>query len=175
MLSESMIKRLNTQLTLEQFSSNLYLQMSAWCDHKGYSGSAEFLKVHAAEEAMHMQKLFTYIGECGALPVLGVIEAPQSQYKDLSDVFEQTLAHEKVITKAINDIVATAFEEKDFSTFQFLQWYVAEQHEEENLFQTIVDKIKIIGLDGKGIYFLDKEIKKLIAAPASSASEPSSN
>jgi len=62
---------------------------------------------------------------------------------------------------------ASALAEQDFSTFQFLQWYVAEQHEEERLFKGILDKIGIIGLDGKGIYFLDKEIRKLAGSEKS--------
>ena len=176
MLSSTMTDRLNTQINLEFYSSNLYLQMAAWCDHKGYSGCAGFLKQHAGEEMLHMQKLFTYVTETGGLPVLGSIDAPPAQFGDLGDVFRKTLEHERFITSKINDLVASAFEEKDFSSFQFLQWYVAEQHEEEALFQSIVDKIQIIGLDGKGIYFLDKEIGKLTAQRATSTTttaEPS--
>ncbi len=173
MLSQTMTDRLNRQINLEFYSSNLYLQMAAWCDHKGYAGCAGFLKQHAAEEMMHMQKLFGYVSETGGLPLVGAVEAPPAEFADLGDVFRKTLEHERFITGKINDVVAAAFEEKDFSSFQFLQWYVAEQHEEEALFQGIVDKIEIIGLDGKGIYFLDKEIAKLAqnraAAPTADA------
>ena len=169
MLSQSMIDKLNAQITLEHYSANLYLQMSAWCDHKGYTGCAAFLKQHAAEEMMHMHKLFAYVSETGGLAVLGAIDAPPTQYEDLGAVFEMTLAHEREITQAINTLAAAALAEQDFSTFNFLQWYVAEQHEEEALFMGIVDKINIIGLDGKGIYYLDKEIRKLMAAPTAAA------
>jgi ferritin len=169
MLSKTMTERLNGQINLEFYSSNLYLQMAAWCDHKGYAGCASFLKQHATEEMMHMQKLFSYVSETGGLPLLGAVEAPPAQFEDLGDVFKKTLEHERFITGKINDVVAVAFEEKDFSSFQFLQWYVAEQHEEEALFQGIVDKIAIIGLDGRGIYFLDKEIGKLAQTRAAGA------
>lgn len=169
MLSQSMTDRLNKQINLEFYSSNLYLQMAAWCDHKGYLGCGAFLKQHASEEMVHMQKLFDYVTQTGALPLLGAIDSPTAGFANLKEVFEKTLEHERHITQRINDLVAAAFEEKDFSTFQFLQWYVAEQHEEEALFQGIVDKIGIIGLDGRGIYFLDKEIKKLAVAKAAGA------
>ena len=76
MLSPAMIDRLNKQINLEQYSSNLYLQMSAWCDHQGYTGSAAFLKEHAAEELTHMHKLFDYVSETGALATLGAVAAP---------------------------------------------------------------------------------------------------
>jgi ferritin len=166
MLSKSIVEKLNAQINLEQYSSNLYLQMSAWCEDKGYEGCGEFLRVHAAEESMHMHKLFQYVIEAGAMPVLGAIEAPPIAYESLADVFEKTYKHELMVTKSINNLVDAAFTEKDFSTFQFLQWYVGEQHEEEHLFQTILDKIRIIGIEGKGIYFLDKEIRKLAAPKA---------
>lgn len=161
MLKPAMTDRLNSQIRLEQYSSNLYLQMSAWCDHQGYTGSASFLREHAAEELLHMHKLFDYVCETGAAAVLGAIDAPPSSYKSLAEVFELTYKHELSITASINQLVAAALAEQDFSTFQFLQWYVSEQHEEERLFKSILDKIAVIGLDGKGIYFLDKEIRKL--------------
>ena len=108
-----------------------------------------------------MNKLFDYVCETGALAKIGALEAPQSEFKSLGEVFEVTYKHELTITAAINQLVASALAEQDFSTFQFLQWYVSEQHEEERLFKSILDKIAVIGLDGKGIYFLDKEIRKL--------------
>ena len=89
------------------------------------------------------------------------LAAPPATFKSLAEVFKMTYEHELSITKSINALVASALAEQDFATFQFLQWYVSEQHEEERLFKSILDKIEIIGLDGKGIYFLDKEIKKL--------------
>ena len=164
MLSAATIDRLNKQINLEQYSSNLYLQMSAWCDHQGYTGCTAFLRQHASEELLHMNKLFDYVCETGALAILGALEAPQAQYKSLAEVFELTYQHELSITKSINGLVAAALAEQDFSTFLFLQWYVSEQHEEERLFKSILDKIQVIGLDGKGIYFLDKEIRKLVGA-----------
>lgn len=168
MLAPEMIDRLNHQINLEHYSSNLYLQMSAWCDFKGYTGSAAFLRNQASEEQMHMHKLFDYVCECGALPVLGTIEAPKADFASLEAVFKETFAHEQKITTAINALVEFAFIHKDFSTFQFLQWYVAEQHEEQHLFQSILDKIALIGMDGKGIYFLDKEIRKLTVSASAS-------
>lgn len=172
MLTDNMQSKLNHQINLEFYSSNLYLQMSAWASSHGLEGSAKFLHGHAAEEMQHMQKLFDYVLETGGMPILGTIDAPTSDYKNIRDVFEQILAHEKEITSAINELVAAAFESKDFSTFNFLQWYVAEQHEEENLFQGIIDKMDLLGDDPKNLFFIDKEISNLsmmTSAPESEA------
>jgi ferritin len=158
MLSKNLLEKLNTQVTLEFYSSNLYLQMSAWCDYKGLRGSAKFFKDHAAEEMSHMQKIFGYIQDTGALAIVDAIEKPEFKFTDLKELFTTTYSHEKMITKQINEIVNIALLEKDFSTFNFLQWYVAEQHEEEKLFKSILDKIDIIGLDGRGLFMIDKEV-----------------
>ncbi|MCK3657150.1 ferritin [Pasteurellaceae bacterium Pebbles2] len=164
MLAEKVIKLLNDQMNLEFYSSNLYLQMSAWCEHKGYVGAAKFLREHAAEEMQHMRKLFTYLNETGAEAKIEAIEAIAHEYSSLREVVELTFAHEKLITQKINELVGATFEEKDFSAFNFLQWYVAEQHEEEKLFGSVLDKFNILGEDGKSIFLLDKDLGALSSA-----------
>lgn len=166
MLSETLVARLNTQVTLEFATSNLYLQMAAWCDFKGYPGAAAFLAQHASEEYQHGRKLFTYVMEAGGQARIGAVEAPKADYASLQEVFEKTLAHELKVTAEINALVKTAMDESDFSTFNFLQWYTAEQHEENKLFRSILDRMRIIGADGKGIYWIDKEIGKLVKSAA---------
>ena len=171
MLSQKMIDKLNEQIKVEFESSNLYLQMAAWCSWKGYEGGEAFLNLHSEEERMHMMKLYTYLGETGALAVISAMEKPQAEYDSLASMFEQILEHERFVTSKINDLVALAYEEKDFSTLNFLQWYVAEQHEEETLFSSLVDKIKLIGHDGRGLYLIDKERRKQAAAAAAAPGE----
>lgn len=161
MLTKKMTDCLNKQVQLEMYSSNLYLAMSAWCAHKGLPGAAGFLKKHSQEELSHAHKLFDYINETGALAIIPPLEKPTSTYKTLKDVFVQIFEHEKMITTKIFSLCSTALEEKDFSTFAFLQWYASEQHEEEKLFKDILDKIDIIGIDGRGLFHLDNEIGKL--------------
>lgn len=162
MLSDTIINKLNEQINWEFYSSNLYLQMSSWCDHQGLEGSAAFLAAHAGEEMSHMQKLFTYINECGSMAKLGEIKAPPTDYDSVADIFEKIYEHEIFVTKLINELAGAAFSDKDYSTFNFLQWYVAEQHEEEKLFKSILDKIRIIGTDGRGLYHFDQQMKQMV-------------
>ncbi|WP_070970919.1 non-heme ferritin [Vibrio sonorensis] len=168
MLSQAMIDQLNEQINLEFFSSNLYLQMSAWCEDKGFDGAAEFLRAHAVEEMEHMQRLFTYVSETGAMPILGAIDAPQHQYESLGHVFRETYEHEQMITEKINKLAHVAFTSQDYSTFNFLQWYVAEQHEEEKLFKGILDKLELVGEDGKALFFIDKDLAVMAKEGSSS-------
>ncbi|MGO2509169.1 non-heme ferritin [Vibrio hibernica] len=168
MLSKAMIDNLNDQINLEFFSSNLYLQMSAWCEDKGFEGAAVFLRKHAVEEMEHMQRLFTYVSETGGLPILGAIDAPKHQFKSLGEVFRETYEHEQMITDRINKLAHAAFTTQDYSTFNFLQWYVAEQHEEEKLFKGILDKLELVGEDGKALFFIDKDLAELAKQGSSS-------
>ena len=163
MLSEKMLEALNEQINLEFYSSNLYLQMSSWCEFNALDGCAKFLKAHAAEGMEHMQRLFTYVNETGGLARVGKIDAPPFEFKSISEVFQATYEHEVFITSKINKLAKTAQQEDDFSTFNFLQWYVAEQHEEEKLFKSIIDKIEMIGPNG--LFFIDKEIENMVGAP----------
>ena len=153
-----MTQLLNKQINLEFYSSNLYLQMRSWCDANSLDGCAKFLQQHADEEIQHMHRLFNYVNEAGSMALIGGIDEPKSNFKNVQEIFKMTYKHECLITKEINKLVKAASEEADFSTFNFLQWYVAEQHEEEHLFNSITDKIKMIGIEGKGLYFIDKEI-----------------
>jgi len=169
MLTNNMIAKLNEQIGVEFESANLYLQMGAWCAFKGLDGGAAFLIGHAAEEHMHMMKLFTYLGETGAMAVIPALSKPQAEYESLSAMFAQILDHERFVTGKINELVTLAYEEKDYSTLNFLQWYVGEQHEEELLFSSLLDKIKLIGHEGRGLYLIDKELGKQAAMSAAGA------
>jgi ferritin len=173
MLSPTMVEQLNDQINLEFFSSNLYLQMSAWCEDKGFEGAAAFMRVHATEEMGHMQRLFTYVSETGSLPILGSIDAPKYDFESLGEVFRETYEHEQMITQKINKLAHAAFTSQDYSTFNFLQWYVAEQHEEEKLFKGILDKIELVGEDGKALFFIDKDLAAMANKGSSSVMDVS--
>ncbi|MCW7550780.1 MULTISPECIES: non-heme ferritin [Photorhabdus] len=164
MLNQEMINKLNEQMNLEFYSANLYLQMSAWCSEQGLPGAAAFFKSHSQEEMQHMHRLFDYLSDTGAMPRLGQIDAPSADYKSITHVLNSTYEHEKFITAEINKLAHLAITTQDYSTFNFLQWYVAEQHEEEKLFKSILDKLDMVGEDGKALFLLDKDLKGLAAA-----------
>jgi len=171
MLSKRTLKLLNEQIGHEFYSSNLYLAMCSWCGAKGLRGSAAFLEKHADEEMMHMRKLFAYVNDTGAQAIVPEIPKPPHDFESIKDVFAKTLEHEIFITGKINDLVDACLADKDHSTVNFLQWYVAEQHEEERLFRSIVDLVNLIGVEAGGLYLADKEIGEMAAARASAPAQ----
>ncbi|MFT4925473.1 MAG: ferritin [Phenylobacterium sp.] len=172
MLKQEMIDNLNSQLNLEFYSSNLYLQMAGWCDDHGFEGCAEFMHKHADEEMSHMNRLFSYLSDSGALPLIGTIAAPPHEFNGLAEIFQKTYEHECLVTEEINRLAHTANMSQDYSTFNFLQWYVAEQHEEEKLFKGILDKIQMVGDDGKALFFIDKDLAELAKTGCKSIMTP---
>lgn len=169
MLTKEMIDSLNAQINLEMYSSHMYLQMSSWCAYKSLDGCSTFLAQHADEERMHMGRLVKYLSETGGLVILGKMDAPPTTFESLTEMFEKVYYHEQLVTEKINELVHLANTIPDYSTLNFLQWYVAEQHQEEFLFKSILDKIKLIGVDGNGIFFIDQEIKNLATSHAEEA------
>ena len=159
MLSKNMLNKLNAQLNLEFFSSNIYLQMSAWCDSQGLSGCAGFLYKQAKEELDHMDRIFKYILERGSMALVGKIDEPATQYASIEEIFKKSYKHECLVTSKIHELNELALKEKDYTTQNFLQWFIAEQHEEETQVQTILDKIKLIGADR--LYLIDNELKRI--------------
>ena len=158
MLSAKLEKALNTQISEENYASNYYLAMASWCEKVGLVGTARFMYQHAETERVHMMKLFRYVNNTGGHARVLTAKEPPHEFKSLPSVLELTLKHERAISKRINDLVDQCLDEKDYSTFNFLQWYVAEQHEEEHLFRTLLNLVKITGLEGRGLFLVDKEI-----------------
>lgn len=156
-----MIEKLNQQMNLELFSSLLYQQMSAWCSYHSFEGAAAFLRRHAQEEMMHMQRLFAYLSDTGNMPEINAIPSPSSDYASLDTLFKATYEHEQLITRQINELAHAAMTSQDYPTFNFLQWYVAEQHEEEKLFKSVLDKLSLVGTTGDSLYLIDKELATL--------------
>jgi len=76
----------------------------------------------------------------------------------LSHVFQKLLDHEVMVTTEINKVVDICLKDKDYTTHNFMQWYVAEQIEEEALARKILDKLKLIGDDKGGLYLFDRDI-----------------
>ena len=161
MLKPIIEKALNKQIELEASSSQYYLSMASWTESQGLSGTSSFLYQHSDEERMHMLKLVKFINERGGTAVIPSLSKPPTTFKSLKQVFESLLEHELNVTDSINNIVGLCLDEKDFTTHNFMQWYVAEQLEEEALARTTIDKLNMIGTDKGGLYLFDRDLLKV--------------
>ena len=161
MLSDNMQAALNKQVRIEAESSQIYLAMASWAELQGLAGVSEFMYAQSDEERMHMLKLFKFINERGGHAIASELDAPNTEFGSVKEMFETLFSHELFVSKSINELVHISLEEKDYATHNFLQWYVAEQIEEEAQARTILDKINLIGDDKGGLYLFDNDIKQL--------------
>ena len=164
MISDKMTAALNRQIGLEAKASFLYLSMAAWCDAEGLEGCARFMHRQSDEERAHMLRIYEYMSEMDEHPITPEIEQVPHQFDSPQKMFEMVYAHEQKVTASIHGLVEIAKSESDFTTDNFLQWYIAEQREEENLMRSILDKIKLIGDSPMSLYYIDKEIDMINAA-----------
>lgn len=160
MISRTMQDALNAQIALEQYSTQLYLAMSAHCQGKSFQGFAHWLRVQAGEETAHAVKLVDFLLDRGGKLELLPIGAPPREFGGVIQVFEQTLSHEKAITGKISALFELARVEKDYASEITLQWYVTEQVEEEVRVGQIVDHLHAVGDQGGGIWYLDSRMAK---------------
>ncbi len=171
MLSKKIEKLLNEQVQHESESSQYYLAMASWAETKGLNGVSGFLYGQSDEERVHMLKLFHYINERGGHALSQGSKAPKGEFKNVKEVFEQVLKSEVNVTNEINQLVDACLKEKDYTTHNFLQWYVAEQMEEEKQAQTILDKLALLGDDKSGLYLFDRDMASMATAPAADGAD----
>jgi ferritin len=162
-LSPTLAKALNGQMTNEAHNSQIYLAYASWASDEGYDGISNFLFRHANEERNHMMKILEYILKRGAKVVITEIPAPGKNPKNINDCFEKVFKSEVQNTSSIYDIVNMSMAEKDWATWNFMQWFVKEQTEEETLALGLLSKIKVAGGEKAGheaLFALDNELGK---------------
>ncbi len=160
-LTNDVEKRLNAQVKMEAMSSQFYLSCASWCEKEGFAKAAEFLYAHSEEEREHQMKIFRYINEVGGHALVPALEGVPTNFESFRSIFEDVLAHEVKVSRSINDLADFCFQQKDFGTFQFLQWFIAEQREEEALARRIIELFDMIGEEGHGRWLIEREISKI--------------
>lgn len=156
---------LNDQIEKEASSSQYYLAMASWAENNGLNGTAKFMYLHSDEERFHMLKLVKFVNERGGKAIVPAINRPPVEFDNLESVFTLLLEHEIKVTESINNLVDICLQEKDYSTHNFVQWYVSEQLEEEALARTILDKLRLIGGDKGGMYMFDRDLENSAIQP----------
>ena len=161
MLSKNIEIALNNQIRIEAESSQTYLSMASWAETHGLEGISRFMYAQSDEERLHMLKLIKFVNERGGHAQVTDLKAPRTTYGTFQEMFEELYRHEIFVSESINALVHIALTEKDYATHNFLQWYVAEQIEEEAQAKLILDKINLFGDDKGGLYLFDRDIQQL--------------
>ena len=159
MLSETIREALNSQITKEFYASQLYLAMSAHFTEHNLKGFAHWMRLQSEEEREHALRIFDYVLERGAAAELGAVDAPPAEFGSPVDVFAMALEHEKKVTASIHNIYTLALKENDYPTQIHLQWFIAEQVEEEANAGEMIERLRMAGDSGAALLMLDGEVK----------------
>ena len=167
MINNKINDAINAQINREFWSGYLYLSMANNFEALGRKGVANWFRIQFQEEFAHAQIFINYVNARGGRVVLAPIDAVPNEWKTPLEAFVATLEHERKVTNFINELYALAESEKDFATRQMLNWFIAEQVEEEDTAQELIDNFMLVGEDGTGIYQLDNELgQRVFNAPA---------
>ncbi|MGD1318372.1 ferritin [Chryseobacterium sp. 2R14A] len=161
-LSPRLEKALSDQMNTEDLQSRTYFSYGIWAADKGYNGISNFLFRHAQEERDHAVKFMQYVLNRGGKPTITALPAPNDEPQSLTECFDLVFKHEVENTTAIYKLVDIALEEKDWASWNFLQWFVKEQIEEETFAMDLIDKLKIAGGDrasDESLFTLDKTLE----------------
>ncbi len=165
MLSKKIEKAINKQINAEFESAYLYLSMATYLNNENLPGFSHWMKTQYEEEMFHAIKMYDYVLERGSSVSLDSIKKPKHQWKNIIDVFEDTLKHEQGVTKMINDLTSLAIDERDHATVNFMQWFVDEQVEEEASVSELLAQLQLVEGKGSGLFMLDKEAAQRTFTP----------
>ena len=165
MIHKEVQEAINDQINAELYSSYLYYSMAAYFESLSLKGFSHWMRVQALEELTHVQKFFAYLNDRGSQVMLKAIEAPPSEWSSPLAAFEAAYAHEVKVTSLVNALMDLALAESDHATCNFLQWFVAEQVEEEASADEIVQKLLLVDKSEGGLFLLDQEMDKRTFVP----------
>ncbi len=158
MISKDMAAMIGAQINRELYSAYLYLGLSAQTETMDLKGTAAWFLAKHGEEMAHALKMFRYLIDQDAAVTLTAVPAPETLADGILPIFAHTLEHERKVTRAINDMVDHALQEKDHATSIFLQWFVTEQIEEEATVNEIIGRLRRFGDQGHCLLMIDNEL-----------------
>lgn len=160
MVSEKINEIINEQINKEFFSGYLYLSMSAHLKELGLFGFASWTKLQAKEEVEHGLKLLDYLLERNSFVTLKQISTPTFEYNGVLSIFNKIYAHEQCITQSVMEIAKLAEEECDRKTLSFIDWFIEEQVEEEQIVKDIIKRLELFGDNKTSLLLMDQELAK---------------
>lgn len=171
MISKKMENALNEHLNAELYSAYLYMSMGAYFKSINLDGFANWMRIQVLEELGHVDKFYNYLCDRGGRVILESIDKPPSKWDSPLNAFEDTYKHECHVSGLINKLVQVARDENDNATYNFLQWFIEEQVEEEATAESIMNQLKLVGDNGMAILMFDRELGQRVYTPPQQSGE----
>ena len=158
MITNKVASLLNEQINKKLFSAYLYLDFSVYYEEEGLSGYANWFHLQAQEERDHAMLIMKYMQNNGLKIELEAIAKPDIVHENFLDPLVEALKHEKYVTASINEIYTAAYEDKDYRTMKFLDWFIEEQGEEETNAEENIKNFELFGSTPQGLYSLNADM-----------------
>lgn len=149
---------LKDQVNKEFYSAYLYLAFSNYYYGENLDGFGNWFQIQAKEELDHALKFLKYLQDNNEKVELGAIAAPDVKFANTREPLVEALKHEQYVTSLINAIYRQAKDSDDFRCCQYLDWFIAEQGEEEKSTSDLIAKYDLLGGDPKNLYLLNQEL-----------------
>jgi ferritin len=170
-IKPAVLSEIQRQMNHEFGAAHAYTALAMWCDEHNLKGFARFFHKQSAEEREHAQRFADHLLDRGARPELTALPAPKTGFKTVLEVAEHARKMEQVNTAGIHKVHAAAVKAGDVAAQVALQWFIAEQVEEEAWCDEMVERVEAVGPSGAGLMALDRHIERMLAEKSHAGGE----
>lgn len=160
-METKLISLIQSQINWELYSAYAYYAVAEYYRHQGLDGFHAYFEKQAREEIEHAEKFSEYLQDNDISVKLEDVKVLKKDFQSVRDPLVFFVEHEKEVTSLIHEIYREARDEDDLAAMHFLDWYIAEQIEEEKTSTDLLQKYDLFAKEGGfGLYQLDRELAK---------------
>ena len=141
MPASAFVERLNEQIGHEFAAHQQYVAIAVYYDAETLPRLAAFFYAQALEERNHALMMIQFLVDQDVEATVPGVAAPQPSFSDVVSPVALALAQEKRVSEQINALAALAREHGDYTSEQFMQWFIKEQVEEV---ATMSDLLRVV-------------------------------
>jgi len=142
MPAQAFVDRLNEQVGHEFAASQQYLAIAVYYDDETLPRLAAFFYQQSLEERNHALMMIQYLLDAGVEAPIPGVAGPRTAFGDVVEPLALALAQERRVSEQINALAGIARAESDYTSEQFMQWFIKEQVEEV---ASMNDLLKVVG------------------------------
>jgi len=145
LISQKMNTAINEQVGREFGAFLQYIAIAAHFDAQTLPLLAKHFYRQADEERDHAMRFVHYVVEAGGAAGIPAVAAPKSSFSSAEQAVQLSLDWEEEVTRQIHNLVSLAVTERDYTTQNFLQWFVEEQLEEVSSMSQLLSVVRRAG------------------------------
>jgi ferritin len=141
MPASAFVERLNEQIGHEFAAHQQYVACAVYYDSETLPQLSRFFYRQALEERDHAMMMIQYLIDADARVTVPGVIAPLVDFSDIVAPVALALEQERRVSEQINGLAHTAREAGDYTSEQFVQWFIKEQVEE---IATMSDLLRVV-------------------------------